>query len=82
LDAIDDEAGNDRRQRNNRKKLEPSKPNWRALSCSSVISGTAAIPITALSAKLINMKKKSKATISQAACDARLWVPVRAPPGR
>jgi hypothetical protein len=51
---------------NSRKKLDPSKPNSRGLRCSSSMIGTAAIPITALSAKLINMKEKSSATISQA----------------
>src|SRR5262249_22421850 len=51
---------------NNRKKLDPIKPNWRGLSWSSFMIGTAAIPITALSAKLISMNRNNRATISQA----------------
>jgi hypothetical protein len=47
---------------NSKKKLEPTNPNWRGPSCSSCIIGTAAIPITALSAKLITMKMKSSTT--------------------
>ena len=67
---------------NSRKKLEPISPNWLGLSCSSCMIGTAAIPITALSAKLITMNRNSRATISQAsfgvsAC-GRLWRPRRA----
>ena len=50
---------------NSRKKLEPISPNWLGLSLSSCIIGTAAIPITALSAKLITMNRNSRATISQ-----------------
>src|SRR5262249_14894235 len=51
---------------NKKKKLEPTKPNWRGLSWSSCMIGTAAIPITALSAKLISMNRNSRATMSQA----------------
>jgi len=58
---------------NNRKKLEPISPNSRGLSRSSCIIGTAAIPITALSAKLTSINRNSRATISQAS----LGVPVR-----
>src|SRR5262249_40513123 len=51
---------------NSRKKLEPTKPNWRGPRRSSCIIGTAAIPITALSAKLITMKMNSSSTTSHA----------------
>src|SRR5262245_23640431 len=51
---------------NNKKKLEPINPNWRELSWRSCMIGTAAIPITALSAKLISINRNSKVTISQA----------------
>src|SRR6266436_1686641 len=51
---------------NSEKKLEPTNPNWRGPSSSSCIIGTAAIPITALSAKLITMKMKSNTTTIQA----------------
>jgi len=51
---------------NNKKKLEPTSPNWRGLSRSSCMIGTAAIPITALSAKLISMNRNSRATMSHA----------------
>src|SRR5262249_32261910 len=45
---------------------EPTNPNWRGPSSSSCMIGTAAIPITALSAKLITMNMKSSATTIQA----------------
>src|SRR5215831_3292126 len=54
---------------NNRKKLEPIKPNWRGLRLRSFMIGTAAMPITALSAKLISMNVNNRATISQAPLD-------------
>jgi len=50
---------------NKRKKLEPTKPNWRGLSWSSCMIGTAAMPITALSAKLISINRNNRKTISQ-----------------
>src|SRR5271155_3410145 len=58
---------------NNRKKLEPINPNWRGLSWSSCMIGTAAIPITALSAKLISMNRNNRATISQAPFGVSVW---------
>jgi hypothetical protein len=51
---------------NSRKKLEPSRPNSRGLRRSSSMIGTAAMPMTALSAKLITMNRNKSATISQA----------------
>src|SRR6266850_2063506 len=51
---------------NSKKKLEATNPSWRGPSFSSRIIGTAAIPITALSAKLITMKMKSSTTTAQA----------------
>ena len=67
---------------NSKKKLEPINPNWRGLSSSSCIIGTAAIPITALSAKLITMNKNNRATISQASLGVSEGWAVATPPRR
>jgi len=45
---------------NSRKKLEPTGPNSRGLSFSSCMIGMAAIPITALQAKLISVNMKAR----------------------
>jgi hypothetical protein len=58
---------------NNREKLDPINPNWRGLSRSSCMIGTAAIPITALSAKLISMNRNNRETISQAPFGVSVW---------
>ena len=67
---------------NKRKKLEPSKPNWRGLRLSSFMIGTAAMPITALSAKLISMNMNNRATISQASLGVSDELALAIPPRR
>ena len=49
-----------------RKKLEPTIPNCFGVKLSSVMIGTPASPIMALSAKLISMKKNRRAMIFHA----------------
>src|SRR5215831_1833373 len=65
---------------NRRKKLEPIKPNSRGLRLSSFIIGTAAMPITALSAKLISMNRNNRAMISQASLGVSDELALAGPP--
>jgi hypothetical protein len=51
---------------NRRKNAEPIRPNCSGLSFNSVINGWAARPSTALSAKLMSMKRKIRAVMPQA----------------
>src|SRR5271167_3415701 len=57
-----------------RKKLDPTRPNCFGVKLSSVMIGTPANPMMALSAKLIIMKKNSRATIVQAPFSGRTSV--------
>jgi hypothetical protein len=51
---------------NRKKNEEPSNPNWSGVSFSSSMIGLAARPTTTLSAKLISMKRKTRAVMPQA----------------
>src|SRR5260370_26428636 len=67
---------------NSRKNAEPIRPNCSGLSFSSATSGWAARPSTALSAKLMNMKRKIRAVMPQAPGRGRSWtVTLRMAPG-
>src|ERR1700739_842956 len=52
-----------------KKKLEPTRPNWLGVNPKSFMIGTAARPITALSAKLISINTNRRRTITQAYFD-------------
>ena len=59
---------------NSRKKLDPTRPNCFGVRLSSVMIGTPANPIMALSAKLIIMNRNSRATITHAPFSGRTSV--------